>query len=569
MTQFHRWFAGALTGLFLIACFPKPGLHFLVWIAIAPLLLALVSETSLRRAFGWAYLSGAIFLTGSCYWFVEVTRQYGGLNLALALMALAAFVVVFAAFFGAFGLVMGAGARKSPDLALLLSPFLWVAMELARTYLITGFPWNLLGYGVSATGLRQIACVTGVYGLSFLAATTSALAAWAILRWRPRLHRFTNLNGSASVVDLTMRLNVRWPLISIGAWVALLLVGNWALAPPPPSPASSLAVLVQPDAPLEEDAVTVWAPWLNPTKLMQLVNLSLQAASSEERIGGNALGAAAPHHAGAPLIIWAENPAPFYFTRDPIFRTAVEQMARQGAAYVVVNTVIPANSGRSNITNSAVVLDPQGRVILQYDKMHLVPFGEYVPSWAFPNLIGKITTEAGNFVPGNSYHVAPTPEGALGVFICYEDIFPQLVRRLAASGATVLVNISNDAWFGHSAAALQELEMARLRAIENRRYLLRATNDGVTALIDPYGRIEKQIARYQTAVMTGRFSYRRDQTFYTQHGDVFAWLCAALAAVKVLVALWYPFGGPKANIPRPLGGEGELHRRSHQPGQAG
>jgi len=209
---------------------------------------------------------------------------------------------------------------------------------------------------------------------------------------------------------------------------------------------------------------------------------------------------------------------------------------------VVVNTVIPTGSGRSNITNSAVVLDPQGREILQYDKMHLVPFGEYVPSWAFPDLIGRITTEAGSFVPGNSYHVAPTPDGALGVFICYEDIFPQLVRRLTASGAAVLVNISNDAWFGHSAAALQELEMARLRAIENRRYLLRATNDGITALIDPYGRVEKQIARDQTAVMTVRFGYRRDQTFYTRHGDVFAWLCTALAGATVFLAVAAPKG---------------------------
>ena len=126
----------------------------------------------------------------------------------------------------------------------------------------------------------------------------------------------------------------------------------------------------------------------------------------------------------------------------------MERMARQGGAYVVVNTVVPFGSGRSQITNSAVVVDPEGREILQYDKMHLVPFGEYVPAWAFPDKIGKITAEVGNFVPGTSYRVAQTPEGTIGVFICYEDIFPQLVRRIALAGAQVLVNISNDAWFG-------------------------------------------------------------------------------------------------------------------------
>jgi apolipoprotein N-acyltransferase len=212
-------------------------------------------------------------------------------------------------------------------------------------------------------------------------------------------------------------------------------------------------------------------------------------------------------------------------------------MARQAGAYVVVNTVVPLGSAFSEITNSAVVVDPQGREILQYDKMHLVPFGEYVPAWAFPDKIGKITAEAGNFVPGTSYRVAPTPEGAIGIFICYEDIFPQLVRRVTLAGAQVLVNISNDAWYGDSAAAYQHLEMARFRAIENRRYLLRATDDGITALIDPYGRVEKQIPRRCTMVLPAQFSYCRGQTFYTKHGDVFAWLCTALAAGMVLLGV--------------------------------
>jgi apolipoprotein N-acyltransferase len=509
MNQFKKWVAAALSGFFLLACFPRLSLHPLVWIAILPLLHLLVGESSPWRAFGWAYFNGAIFLAGSCYWFVEVMRRYGGLSLSLALTALVAFVLVFSAFFGVFGFTVAGVARHSPALALLLSPFLWVALELARTYLITGFPWNLLGYAVPFAGLRQIASVTGIYGLSFLAAATSALAAWAILRWR-----------------------TRGPCLALGGWVVLLLIANWGIAPPAPIRGPNLAVLVQPDVPLDEQAAATWAPWLNPTKLNQLVNMSLDALSTEERREGIALEEKGQQHIFAPpLIIWAENPAPFYFTRDPVFRNAVEDMARRGRAYVVVNTVVPSGSGPPKITNSAVVLDPEGREILQYDKMHLVPFGEYVPAWAFPDMIGKITSEAGSFVPGSSYRVAPTSEGAIGVFICYEDIFPQLVRRFPLAGARVLVNISNDAWFGDSAAALQELEMARLRAIEDHRYLLRATNDGITAVIDPYGRIEKQLARHQTAVLPVNFSYLRGETFYIRHGDVFAWLCTALAGM--------------------------------------
>jgi apolipoprotein N-acyltransferase len=524
MNQFKRtpvrWVAGVASGFFLVACFPKLNLHPLVWIASLPLLLVLVGESSLWRAFAWAYLSGAIFLAGSCYWFVEVTRQYGGLSLSLAWAALLAFVVVFAVFFGGFGLVVGGVARRSAALALLLSPFLWVAMEMARTYLITGFPWNLLGYGVPFAGLRQIARSTGVYGLSFLAATTSALGAWAFLHWR-----------------------TRWPRLMLGGWAALLVIGNWAFAPPAPTKGPNLALLVQPNVPLEEASATAWAPWINPTKLNQLVTMSLDALSDQERRERIALNENGKQPIVAPpLIIWAENPAPFYFTRDQVFRNAVERMARQGRAYVVVNTVIPLGSGHSEITNSAVVVDPEGREILQYDKMHLVPFGEYVPAWAFPDKIGRITSEVGNFLPGSSYRVAQTSEGTIGTFICYEDIFPQLVRRITLAGAQVLVNISNDAWFGDSAAAFQELEMARLRAIENRRYLLRATNDGITALIDPYGRVEKQIARHRTTFLTADFSYCRGQTFYTQHGDFFAWLCTALAGAIVIAAILYRHG---------------------------
>jgi len=501
-----RWLAAALSGLLLVACFPKPAFYPLAWIADLPLLLALLAESNAWRAFAWGYLCGAIYFGGNCYWFVEVTRQYGGLRPILALATLLLFVLVFSAFFGVFGLGVRAVARRSRPLALFSSPFLWVAMELGRYHLLTGFPWDLLGYAVSPAGLRQIASLTGVYGLSFLAFSTTALAAWLVLDWRKK-----------------------WPCFALAAWVVLLLLGNWAFAPPPPLRGPNLALLVQPNVPLEEAAASSWAPWLNPAKLNQLVNLSLDTLAAEER-------ERTPPLASPALILWAENPAPFYFTRDPVFRNAVQGMARQGRAYVVVNAVVPLGPGASRITNSAIVIDPQGREILQYDKMHLVPFGEYVPAWAFPDLIGKITAEVGDFVPGTGYRVAPTPEGAIGVFICYEDIFPDLVRRIARAGAAVLVNISNDAWYGRSAAAFQHLEMARLRAIENRRYLLRATNNGVTALIDPYGRVEKQTAPYQMVALPVDFSYRQSQTFYTRHGDLFAWLCTALAATALLRA---------------------------------
>jgi apolipoprotein N-acyltransferase len=517
---FLPWAAAALSGLLLVACFPKIHLRGLVWVACLPLLAALAGEKRLKQAFLLGYVCGAFFFAGSCYWFVTVMEVYGRLAPALAVVVLILFVIVDSTFFGGFGLAMGWAARRSSGWALALSPFLWVAMELARTYLITGFPWNLLGYAVQASGVRQIASVTGVYGLSFLAVATSAVLAGVLLS--PR--------------------RARAGLALVG-WLVLLLVAQWRLAPPPAAMGKELAFLVQTNVPLDEAALDAWIPWRDPTQLQQLVQFSVDAVAIENRKSKIENPTAIPPIANRqspignpPLLIWAENPAPFFFTRDPIFRNAMENMARQTHTVVIANTIIPVDAEANTITNSAITLDPEGREVSRYDKIHLVPFGEYVPGWAFPGWVHKITSEVGNFVPGSSYAVAKSPGGGIGVFICYEAIIPQLAGKLVENGAGVLVNISNDAWYGDSAAAYQHLEMARLRTIENHRYLLRATNNGLTTLIDPYGRVLEEIPRYRRMVMPAHFDFETRQTFYSAHGDVFAWLCAVVAGLMLLGA---------------------------------
>lgn len=499
--------------MLLFLCFPLPNWNLLVWIACAPLLAVLVNERRPRHAFVQGYLAGVVFFAGSCYWFVYVMEQHGGLGPVLAIGVLLLFVVVFALYFGVFGLVIAWVAKYSQAWALALSPFLWVTMEIARTYVLTGFPWNLLGYAVQAPGLQRLASFTAVYGLSFLAVATSAWVVLILVDPRPMWRRFA-------------------PAI----WLALLCAVNWIAAPPALAPAPDAAILVQPDVPLDVNILDHWAPWKEPAQLDHLVALTLAAREDVK-----------PASADPPLAIWSENPAPFYFDRDPVFRQAMEKMARQAQSYVVVGTMTtnPADGGRPR--NSAIVLDPQGRELLQYDKIHLVPFGEYVPEWAFPGKIGKITLEVGDFVAGSNYQVARTPQGGIGVFICYEAIFPQLVRRLTAQGATVLVNISDDTWFGNSSAAFQHLEMARFRAIENGRYLLRSANDGITALVDPYGRVLETAPRHGQQVLLGRFSYLAGQTFYTAHGDIFAWGCVAIT-LAILAACGMKRNGRRVKV---------------------
>ena len=495
-----------MSGLLLFACFPLVNWTVLVWVACLPLLVALVNEKRWVTSFWLGYLAGAVFLSGSCYWFVGVMQGYGHLNPVLAFGVLVLFVIVFSTFYGVFGLVETAVAGRSIGAALVLSPFLWVASELARTYLITGFPWNLLGYAVRPVGLEQIASVTAVYGLSFLAVATSALGAWLLLEPRRKACR-----------------------VALVVWVVVLFAANWLLQPPPAQPEPDVAVLVQPDIPLGEAAMDTWVPWTNPAPLQSLVEDSVEAVRES---------GATPSR--PPLLVWPESSAPFLYGRDPVFRGALQSMAKQADAYVISGTVTFAGQGNSRPQNAAVLLSPAGDLLLHYVKIHLVPFGEYVPWWAFPGKVGKITAEVGDFMPGKSVKIARTPEGVIGIFICYEAIFPQLVRKFAAQGAGVLVNISDDGWYGDTAAPFQHFEMARFRAIENGRFVLRGTNNGITAVIDPYGRVRKEIPRNQRGILTGHFSYLSKKTFYTEYGDVFAWFCVGVAALMVLVIMIAP-----------------------------
>ncbi|MGH9446699.1 MAG: apolipoprotein N-acyltransferase, partial [Terriglobia bacterium] len=309
----------------------------------------------------------------------------------------------------------------------------------------------------------------------------------------------------------------RWTAL---AWVVLLIIANIGMTPRRTLRPRHLAVLVQPDVPLNDQGAVNWAPWVNPVPLEHLVNLSLQETAA------NRQGAV-----GTPLIVWSENSAPFFFDQGRVFRGAVESMARAARADVVFNTITFAGPRQTRPQNTAIVLNPSGETILEYHKIHLVPMGEYVPNWLRFTRMTKMTSEVSDFVPGSHYHVAHAPEGGIGVFICYEAIFPQLVRRLTPRGPGVLVNISDDAWYGKSAARFQDLNMARFRAIENHRYLLRATNDGITAVIDPYGRISAEAPQYRQTALAAHFRYLSKRTFYTEYGDVFAWSCVAVSLI--------------------------------------
>ena len=533
-----------------VVIFPLPGLYGLAWVAVAPLIVAILrarvpetlqlqldDQARLLPATPWqgfvlGYVCGIFWLAGTCYWIFDTMHRYGGLPIPVAVLAQILFCMYVGLYHGMFGLLLAliAGSKTvgakiaRPEIvasgasirrALVAAPFLWVAVELARTR-ITAFPWELLGY--SQTGnfaLTRIATLVGVYGLSFEIALVNSVFAAAFLVAKEQRKR-----------------------LLVAACVAVVIMQTGQLLAPPPVATDHTALLVQPNIPIQEGAM--WTKEYFQGTLRDLTATSLHPAHE--------------HPAGEPagekdgrrydLIVWPESPSPFY-TNDPLFRDAVSALAKQSGTWVVTGSIgiAPAMhgvGGNSQIFNSAALVNPLGEWVGRYDKVHLVPFGEYLP---FPQVFafaGGLTKEVGEFQRGASRTPLDAGGERFGMFICYESIFPDEVRQGPLQGAQVLLNISNDGWYGDSGAWKQHLQQTQMRAIENDRWLLAGTNTGMTASIDPYGRIVAATPRKVRIALAAPYALSAGTTFYTRHGDWFAYLCAIISAGALLARFVFP-----------------------------
>jgi apolipoprotein N-acyltransferase len=530
--KIHRsaWGLVLLSAALQIVIFPLPGLYGMAWVAVAPLLAAILrarrpetlqldGRTRLLPARPWqgfvlGYLCGILWFAGTCYWIFDTMHRYGGMPLPAAALALTLFCMYVGLYHGMFGLLLAlaAGSGSKPAAlaasirrALVAAPFLWVAVELARTR-ITAFPWELLGYSQTANfALTRMATLTGVYGLSFEIVLVNSVFAAA----------FLGPPGEAKE-------RRKWLLLAACAAAAILQAGQ--LLAPPPVATDHTALMVQPNIPILNGAM--WTREYFQETLRDLTAISLHPAGEEP--------AAERKDRHFDLIVWPESPSPFY-TNDPLFRDAVSALARKSGTWVVAGAIgitptMHSDRQSSQIFNSAALVSPQGDWVGRYDKVHLVPFGEYLP---FPQLFafaGGLTKEVGEFQRGGSR--APLDAGGqrIGTFICYESIFPDEVRQGPLAGAQVLLNMSNDGWYGDSGAWKQHLQQTQMRAIENDRWLLAATNTGMTASIDPYGTIVAATPRKVRTALAAPYALISATTFYTRHGDWFAYLCAIISA---------------------------------------
>jgi apolipoprotein N-acyltransferase len=506
--SWHTRVALALaSGATLALSFPNFNLPLLAWISVTLLMLA-SHKAGMKIAPLYGFLHGMVFYPMCLPWMATVMQQYGNVNPLLSAGILGLVGITGGLLAAIFSSAIALISRSGLKLACIAAPFLWVAVEFLRGHLpIFAFPWNLLGYAASGSlALLQLTAITGIWGLSLLIAAFNAMLAYAILSGRHRA----------------------WQSVIVAAAALILIAGGGGYVVPN-AQSHYVAHLVQTNFPQSEEYPANWDS-LHASEMNELAEIGDDAAKREPGI-----------------VIWPEAPAPLTF-QDPIFTARAAHMAQDSGVPILLGVADwkRGAAGQWYATNSAVLLDATGRRIFTYDKIHLVPFGEYVPLRRWLGFAGKLVADIGDFTPGTEYKVGELPgtgsaDYKFSSFICYEAIFPGAVRQFTDNGAELLINMSNDGWFGRSAAPAQHEMMARVRAVENRRWLLRATNNGYTIDVDPYGHIVAQLAPDIRGELDAPYDFRAGRTLYVILGDWLPWL-SVLASVVFVGLAFKPTG---------------------------
>ena len=482
--------------------FPKFGHAAVAWFALLPLLVA-IPGTSGWRAARLGYVTGAVAGFGLLYWTALVVRQFGGLSLPVASLVMALLCLAVALFPMLFAWTLSVWLRHFGFRALLLAPFAWVTTEVMRAHMLMRFAWCLLGYSqADAPVFIQVASYTAVYGVSFLVVTPASALAFAAhqrlgsARWKP-------LAGAFALVS------------------AAALFGMRALDEPIAGRDPVRVGIVQASIRQEEK-------WDSARLFMNLdrhIELTRRAAKD-----------------GARLVVWPESAVAFDWDQNPSVASELRALAHDlDIGLLFGNDDREPTAGAPRLFVGAKLLDPEGRLLLRYHKVRLVPFGEYVPLQPVLTLGGRfaarLVQQVSDFTPGTTALVGRIGTTSVGVSICYEAIFPDYVRQFAANGAGVLVNITNDAWYGNTSAPFQHFAMARFRAVENGRYLVRAANTGISAVVDPRGRVLARSVLFDRTTIVHDVPQTDGVTFYARHGDVFGWGSVAVS-VALLAASW-------------------------------
>ena len=490
----------AASGVLLALSFPKFGHPAFGWIALAPLLLALTLDVSLLRAFALGLTCGAIYFGGTLYWISGVMAVYGGINPLVAGLLNAAFIAYVALYPALFAVLTRRLLISHGTRALMAAPLVWTTSELGRAYLFTGFPWVLLGYSqTTVLPIAQLASLFGVFAVSALVASVSAAFVHAAV-----VRRYLPAARVAAVV------------IAMALWGGFRTRG------------AELTRIGQPiRVGLIQGNVDQAEKW----------DVARGAAIFEDYLNKTRQAIAR----GAQLVIWPESSTPFRFEEDSAGAARIRALARDARVPIILGSdhIEWRGAGAARTAdsafNSAFLVRADGTTGGIYRKMHLVPWGEYVPLKDLLFFVGPLVEFIGTgFVAGEEATLLPVDGHPVSVAICYEVIYPDLVRRFVRGGSQLLTTITNDAWFGRTSAPYQHFEQASMRAIEEGRYLVRSANTGVSGIVDPYGRVLERTEIYQPAVVVGDARLLTVATMYSRVGDVFAYASAVATLVLVL-----------------------------------
>ncbi|MEP6820130.1 MAG: apolipoprotein N-acyltransferase [bacterium] len=491
-----------ISAALLIVSFPDFNLWPLAWIALVPLLLVVARRPRPLRCFYLGWLFGTVFFYGSCYWLTYSMIHTGGISPWLAFPLLVPGAILVGIFPAVFVVLLTRAIRSWGTAALFLAPLLWPASEWGRLE-ITGQLWNAIGYSQAYHPLLiQSARWGGVYAVGFLIMLTNAALVFALLRRNSRgfaLAALAILLGGAILIAPSLRTRVELrPL-------------NYA---------DATVVAIQPNVPMD---------------LSKSADEMRQLTTSHFDISEAALRQLSDD--GKPrLVIWPESPMNFSYGSDPPLRERLANFAKANKTSVLLNSQeLAPNDG---IYNSALLINEEGKLVTQYDKIRLLPFGEYVPLPEWLPGAGLIRAIVGDFTPGTNYPLMPVGKVRAGVFICIESAYPAIARKFTAAGADVLINISNDGYLGPTAVMRQHLANAVFRAVENGRPLLRVTNTGITAFITPAGEVRDATAGFKPEVRIWTIAQvPQALTFYTKHGDLLAIACAVLSLLIFVFSL--------------------------------
>ena len=520
---------GGALGLWL--GFPNALLHAPLLVLLYPAALYLLGvEASgkvdaLRR--GW--ISGLAGASAALYWVALPVYEVGGLPWALA----APCALGIGAYVGLYGGLFSFGAyllRALPPLRRALAcALLWYLLEVFRGFFLTGFPWLSLATAfVPWPAFIQAASLVGAYALGgWLVWAALCLASPWLVNPCPSTPHKTKLSTALTVVTLALGLAL---LLALPVYGLIQLRTD-------PLAADCAALQAHPDAfPVimvegNIDQNQKWETAIQDSTVQLYMRLSREALSQWWDAQGAAVASSA---SPTPLILWPETSMPFYFDQHPRYRPVLLDFARELGTPLLLGApgLVRPTPKSFQIFNRAYLLDGQGRPAGYYDKIHLVPFGEYVPPWLALEFLLPLLQGVGDFTPGGSTEPLRTGNLALGLLICYESIFPEIAREHVARGANVLVNISNDGWFGDSAAPEQHLQLAVMRAVEQGRWLLRSTNTGISAVVDHRGRLVMRGEQFKAQSLT---SCARRMEGFTLFHVLQPWL--PMAALVALLAL--------------------------------